>query len=224
MRSSPDDMTYPLYIKEKAQQLRREKKMTIDEIAECLAISRTTIYHWVRDIPIPRTANETAAQRRRAQQNKERYERLREAAYEEGLMFFEALERQMGFRDFVILFITEGYKRSRNTVAIGNSDPSVVRLSAYWLERLSRNQLTYSVQYHADQNLDALTRFWGDLLEVDPGAIRLQRKSNSNGLAGRNWRSEHGVLTVCANDTYLRAELQAWMDVLQSEWEDLVEG
>jgi DNA-binding XRE family transcriptional regulator len=37
-------MAYPAYIREKARQLRQEKKMTIDELAECLVISRTTIY------------------------------------------------------------------------------------------------------------------------------------------------------------------------------------
>lgn len=48
-------MAYPPYIREKARQLRREKKMTIDELAECLAISRTTIYYWVRHMPLGQT-------------------------------------------------------------------------------------------------------------------------------------------------------------------------
>lgn len=47
-------MAYPSYIREKARQLRIEKKLTIDELAERLALSRSTIYYWVRDIPIPR--------------------------------------------------------------------------------------------------------------------------------------------------------------------------
>jgi len=43
-------MAYPAYIKEKARQLRTEKKLTIDELVERLAIPRTTIYGWVRDM------------------------------------------------------------------------------------------------------------------------------------------------------------------------------
>jgi DNA-binding XRE family transcriptional regulator len=39
------------YIREKARQLRAEKKLTIDELAERFAISRTTIYYWVKDVP-----------------------------------------------------------------------------------------------------------------------------------------------------------------------------
>jgi len=45
--------TYPPYLREKARQLRRDRKLTIDQLAECLALPRTTIYYWVRDLRIP---------------------------------------------------------------------------------------------------------------------------------------------------------------------------
>jgi len=51
-------MAYPAYIREKARELRTKKKLTIDEIAERLAIPRTTIYGWVRDLEIPRKPND----------------------------------------------------------------------------------------------------------------------------------------------------------------------
>lgn len=38
-------MTYPPYLKEKARTLRRERNMTIDDLAERLALSRSTIYY-----------------------------------------------------------------------------------------------------------------------------------------------------------------------------------
>jgi hypothetical protein len=31
--------------------MRVERKLTIDQIAERLALSRTTIYYWVKDLP-----------------------------------------------------------------------------------------------------------------------------------------------------------------------------
>ena len=33
--------------------MRVERQLTIDELAERLALSRSTIYYWVRDLPIP---------------------------------------------------------------------------------------------------------------------------------------------------------------------------
>ncbi|HEY2535706.1 MAG TPA: hypothetical protein VGI24_01840, partial [Solirubrobacteraceae bacterium] len=72
---------------------------------------------------------------------------------------------------------------------------------------------------HADQDLSALCSFWGSMLEIDPSTIKLLRKSNSNQLEGRTWRSAHGVLTVSVDDTLFRAHLQAWIDRLRGEWQ-----
>jgi hypothetical protein len=83
---------------------------------------------------------------------------------------------------------------------------------------LTTKSLTFSIQYHADQDLSELCRFWSDALAIEEGAIRLRRKSNSNQLKGRVWRSRHGVLNVGAGDTLLRARLQAWMDQLRVSW------
>jgi transcriptional regulator with XRE-family HTH domain len=213
--------TYPPYLREKARQLRRERKLTIDELAERLALPRTTIYYWVRDLPIPRTtiAEWPESARRagnRAMQKK--YRLLREAAYDEGRATFKWLCRDATFRDFVNLYIAEGYKRSRNNVSLANSDPAVIGLASRWVNELTENRVGYCLQYHADQDAADLQRFWADLLGTQPDAIRLQRKSNSSQMRHRTWRCRHGVLSVRVGDTYLRAKLQAWMDCLKTEW------
>jgi transposase-like protein len=40
-------------MREKARKLRQEQDLTIDEIAERLSVSRTTVYFWVGDMPRP---------------------------------------------------------------------------------------------------------------------------------------------------------------------------
>ena len=136
----------------------------------------------------------------------------------EGCAEFESLSGEPTFRDFVCLYLAEGYKRDRNRVSICNSDPAIVALGARWINRLSARKVTYAVQYHADQDLAALQEFWGGLLEIEPERVTLLRKSNSNRMEGRSWRSEHGVLAVGSSDTYLRARLQAWMDLVRAAW------
>lgn len=212
--------TYPPYLREKARQLRRDRKLTIDQLAECLALPRTTIYYWVRDLPIPRTTRQSRGHRIGARSMRRKYRLLREAAYEEGRATFVFLCRHPTFRDFVNLYIAEGYKRNRNRVSIGNSDPAVLHVSSQWIRRLTEKQLSFSIQYHADQDLEDLTSFWAGQLAIDRASIRLQRKSNSNQLSGRRWRSRYGVLSVTVGDTYLRARLQGWMDCLREEWLD----
>jgi len=217
-------LAHPPYIREKARELRVKKKLTIDEIAAHLALSRTTIYYWVRDIPIPRPGGANGwpggarGKGNRAMQRK--YRLIRERAYRQGHDEYAALASLPTFRDFVCMYVGEGYKRSRNTVALGNSDPRVVRLADRWMRQFSRNPVTYAFQYHADQNPDYLKGFWAFGLGVDPSLIRYQRKSNSGQLSGRTWRSKYGVLTVNAHDTCFRMRLQAWMDRLYDEWVD----
>jgi transcriptional regulator with XRE-family HTH domain len=209
-------VAHPAYIREKARELRRKKHLSIDEIAERLAIPRITIFGWVRDIPLGRrrrTNPHPGARRMVAG-----FRRLREESYELGHWEFPRLARVPTFRDFVALYIAEGYKRDRNRVSICNSDPSVMQLGTLWLRSFSRRKLTFSVQFHADQDLEELTRFWGDRLGVTPGEISLQRKTNSGRLATRVWRSRYGVITARTSDTLFRARLQGWMDRLRDEW------
>lgn len=122
------------------------------------------------------------------------------------------------FRDFVILYMAEGYKRSRNDVSICNSDPAIMRVGVHWITRFTKNKVSYLVLYHADQNLGQLKRYWAEELGLAPKDILTQRKSNSAGLKARNFRSKYGVLTIRVGDTYLRARIQAWMDCMREQW------
>lgn len=217
-----DLMAHPEYIRSKAIQLRVEKKLSIDEIADRLSLNRTTVYYWVKDLPIPRKPGrpfQTEAQSLGTKAMQAKYSRAREMAYQRGTEEYGSLIEVPTFRDFVCAYLCEGYKRCRNSVAIANSDPSLISLGDRWIRELGKNKIRYSVQHHADQDLDELQQFWGGHLGVEPEAIILQRKSNSNRLRGREWRSVHGVLTVSMGDTALRARLQAWMDLLRGEWE-----
>ena len=186
-------VAHPAYLRDKARSLRVEKRLTIDELAQRLALPRTTIFYWVRDLPIPATPGQTAARRAASRAMQARFRRLRSDAYEEGRRTFTALSREPTFRDFVCLYVAEGYKRNRNSVAIGNSDPRVITIADHWVRRFARNPVTYSVQYHADQDLVVLRAFWAAHLHMPPEAIRLQRSRTAT-----SWRGEPGgAFTEC---------------------------
>jgi hypothetical protein len=215
-------MTYPAYLREKARELRSEKGLTIDEIAERLAIGRTTVFYWVGDMLRPQRClhRPGPAHRLGSSAMQAKYKRLREEAYELGCWEFPRLCRHPTFRDFVGMYIGEGFKRNRNRVSLGNSDPAVIALATRWMRLLSRRGVKFQVQHHADQSLEQLKAFWGRELSIDPDEIAFQRKSNSGQLNGRTWRCKYGVLTVRTNDTYFRARLEGWMDELKNLWLD----
>jgi hypothetical protein len=147
-----------------------------------------------------------------------KYRLLREAAYREGLDSFASLAADPTFRDFVCLYIAEGYKRSRNAVSIVNSDPAAVRVAACWIRRLAERSIDYRISYHEDQSLEVLRCFWGSELGIDPRDITGHPKTNSGRLSGRIWRCEHGLLMIRTSDTLFRARLEAWISCLKREW------
>jgi AcrR family transcriptional regulator len=214
-------MAHAPYLREKARELRISKQLTIDELAERLALSRSTVYYWVRDLPIFESGAGTfqhRGQRLGTRAMQQRYKARRDEAYADGRRHFAELADDPTFRDFVCLYLAEGYKRDRNRVAVGNSDPAIVLLSSKWVRRYARNPVRYSLQYHADQDVRALRGFWGQALGIGEDRVTLQRKSNSNQMTGRIWRCRYGVLTVTADDTLFRARLEAWMDCLKASW------
>jgi AcrR family transcriptional regulator len=213
-------VAYPAYVREKARSLRVERHLSLDEIAARLALPKTTVYYWLRDIPLGRPRRWNVGQRKGSRNMQRKYALRRAAAYLQGRIEFPDLAEEPTFRDFVCLYMAEGSKRCRNTVAVCNSDPRIVVLCGSWIRRFTRNGVRYSIQYHADQDLDELRRFWAAKLGVAPHDIRFQRKSNSGRLTGRTWRSRYGVLTVSTGDTLLRARLEGWMHSLQDQWLD----
>jgi hypothetical protein len=226
---SVTEMAYPEYLREKARALRVKRKLSLLEIADRLALPKTTVWYWIRDLPDPEikyrdTPGRSRARLEQSRRMKAEYQRRRKDAYQRGWDEFAVLAAEPTFTDFVCMYIGEGYKRSRNAVALANSDPRVIRLADYWIRRFARNRVTYQFQYHEDQDPVYLRKFWSFGLGVSPELITYQRKSNSGRLSGRTWRSKFGVLAVRVHDTALRMRLQAWMDRTQDRWLDSLYG
>ncbi len=177
--------------------MRVERRMTIDEISARLALPRTTIFYWVRDLTVPRSAFDqrpASEASKRAAQAKRRARLKREAAYAEGLESFDSLcALEPDFRDFVCLYLAEGHKRDRNSVSICNSDAAVMRLGNRWILRLASNPVDYTVQYHADQKPSQLRSFWGQELGIDEASFAYDgRPTAASSLSGRG-----DAATVC---------------------------
>lgn len=212
-------MAYPPYLRARARELRTTKHLSLDEIAERLALPKTTVWYWIKDLPLGRRRRASAGQRKGNQAMQKKWLLKRQAAYSQGIDEYDELIKLPTFRDFVVLYIAEGYKRSRNAVSLCNSDPGIVLLIAQWMRRLSAKRLRVQVQHHADQEQADLQAFWSELLQVRPNEVRCFRKSNSGQLRTRVWRCANGVATVAVYDTLLRARLQAWIDRMHQDWD-----
>ena len=193
--------------------LRVEQQLTVDELAARLALPRSTIYYWVRDLPLLRVGGDgVSRERASARVNSQ-------AAYEEALESFEELAVQPTFRDFVCVYLVQGEQGNRSRVALTNSDPAVIRLVSRWIRRLTDGALSLSLQYRRDQSLGELRRFWSEIVGADPRTIRPRGSGPAQGASHEAAPSfPHGVLTVTVEDSLLCARLQGWMHRARESW------
>lgn len=210
------------HLKEKAIKL-RERGHSLNAIQERLQLSKTTIYYWVKNIKREQVIKRPVAKKNQKLGSiavKKKYAKLREVAYNEAFNNAKKMMKIPTFRDFILLYMTEGFRRTRHVVSIANSNPSIIQLANIWINYLTprKNHLKYNLQIHEDNDEKKIKQFWAKKLKIKSICIKIIRKSNSGKMIGRNWRSVNGVLTVGVNDTYLRSKIQAWMDFVENDW------
>lgn len=207
-------MAHARYLRQTARSLRVEQQLTVDELAARLSLPRSTIYYWVRDLPLRGGVRDAAHREAPAKVSRVRSE----AAYEEGLATFEELSGQPTFRDFICIYLVQGEQRDRTRVALTNSDPAVMRLVSCWLRRLTDKAPFLSLRYGRGQSLKELRRFWSEATGTAPRAIRAI--GSSEGVPGEQAvpGPSHGLLTIGVDDTLLRARLQGWMHRARESW------
>jgi hypothetical protein len=217
-------MAHSRYLRDMTRLLRVERQLTVDQLAKRLALPRSTIYYWVRDLPLPAGRSDAGASAPSARVTADAPQAAparEESAYEEGLRSFDDLAVQPTFRDFLSIYILDGYKRDRTRVALANADPAVMRLVNRWIWRLTDKSPSLSVHCHPDQGAGELRRFWSETVGVETDAIRARRAAAGE-LTRRTHQwgplPVHGVLTITVDDTLLRARLQAWMRRMRESW------
>jgi hypothetical protein len=179
---------------------------------------KTTVYYWIKDISIPRTNKQNLQAYKASRANVAKWKKLRDQAYREGIEQASTLLNEQVMRDFIVMYMGEGYKKNRNVVSIANSDPEIMAMSFGCMKKLTTNKMTFTIQVHKDQDEEEVKQFWANTLNISPQEIKTTRKSNSGNLSGRKWRSKYGVLSVRVGDTYLRCRIQALIDTIKKEW------
>lgn len=206
--------------KEKALQLYLEDELTVTEIADTMDIPRGTVAGWLKSYT---GKNRSEGHKRKSRAMKEKYKLLRDEAYAEGLQQAPELLSDPKFRDFVAMYIGEGFKKTINDVAIVNSNPDIMLMAQHFMIKLSNpdNTIEYNIQLHIDQDEAAIKAFWGSYLNIDPAKIRTSRVSTTDqSTTRRKFNSKYGVLTIRVGDTYFRQRLEAWMNYLRKLWLD----
>jgi len=208
------------HLKEKAIEL-RQAGLPLPEICKKLKQKKTTAYEWIKHIPYARSFNTGAhlkARKAAVKANKNKFQALRDAAYTEGVRIYEERKDDPLFRDFITIYLTEGFRKGQNQVAVANCNPNIIHVAQKILNMYADRKVEYVVHYYDDHNLQELKDYWIKELTLGPVNLKFQVKAGAGKLKGRSSVLPYGTMHIRTNDTYLRSKIQAWMDLLQAEW------
>lgn len=167
-------------IKQKAIQLRKGGK-SIGDIAKVLAVSKSTISHWCRDLQLTdeaiakiskRGKNKLLAALLRYSEGK-RIERIgRTMQYKnEGKQMTSSLTKSDILMVGLGLYWGEGYKESNGELGFTNSNPDIVKFYIYWLSLFSveKKDLIFRLTLNDffKQSEKKLKKFWTKILDVN---------------------------------------------------------
>lgn len=212
---------------EEVRRLREEGK-SLNEICYSTGVSKATAYGWIKDMPIPEvvrskliSGDQKAGNSRfwnkdtilrRAAAMKETYAKRRREKYEMGREEAPEILKDASMRDFVCLYIAEGFKKTIHSVSVINTDPMLVGFCGKIMSKYASRPIRYRLLCSLDER-DSLMQYWSEFLKIPKDEIQFQSKKQVS-----KRRSEFGLMVVRVGDTVFRSRLQAWMDELREQW------
>jgi transcriptional regulator with XRE-family HTH domain len=210
-----------------AERLRATEGLSYKEIAARTGLSKSTLSHWLRDIPLHPEHEARLTERMRANRaglaarawstNRQRYAQARNAAYQAGAEVVSRLPDDASVEELALamLYLGEGSK-SGNRVQLASTDASIlcycvgalVRLYAIDTTRLSfRLNLVEAARPHED----VFRVWWVEQLACAAEQFlktQFDARSKATELTG----DYRGVCTVTYHDTYLQQRLLGLAD------------
>lgn len=220
--------------KKRARELRREGK-SVKWIADTIAVARSSVSVWVRDIELTeeqeeylRNSNERReAQKKGAEANVIKHRKLREKYQEEGRE--KAREGDPLHLAGCMLYWAEGSK-SRNDVGFVNSD---IDLMIYFLEFLRKSlavpehKIKFRVNAYLGNDLskEDIIQFWQNALNLTEENMKkssFDKKPSSSKQQGRKLPYGVGEITVSSTrfSQHIYGAIQEYAGIDKPEWLD----
>lgn len=190
--------------KEKAIALRK-KGLSYAQIRDKLGVSKSTLSYWLRDYPLSkqqmrklRDLNPVRIEKYRNTRKKQRESELKEyqAKAEKKI---KSLNKREKFIAGLFLYWAEGWKTERYRVALGNTDPAMIKFFIQWLELLgvSKNDIKIYLHLYADMDIKKESQYWSKKLDIPLSQFRKPyvKKSKQTGLTYKSGHS-HGTCNV----------------------------
>lgn len=152
--------------REEARRLRAQGK-TLQEIAELLGVSKSSVSIWVRDVAFTPSKRRYGPHRRPHPFHERKLREIAECDAE-GLRRVGTLSSGAFFAAGIALYAGEGSKTD-GSIRFANTDAAMMSFFAAWLRRffdIDESRLRVRVYLHQGLDLDAAQRHWSDVTGV----------------------------------------------------------
>jgi predicted transcriptional regulator len=161
-----------IWEQEEARRLRAENR-TLQEIADKLGVSKSSVSLWVRDVPFTPSKRRWGPQRRPNSLHEAKVRQIEELNAA-GLERIGTLSEEAFLAAGIALYAGEGGKTG-NEVVFANTDPAMVAFFCAWLRcffDIDESRLRVRVYLHEGLDRDAAEQFWSDVSGVPIAQFR----------------------------------------------------
>ena len=207
--------------KERARALRAAGK-SIREIERELNIARSNISNWVRDVVLSEDQMRELSARSRSQGaiEKRRESRLRNARALRLPHLVGGVREIMDTKSLDIMmlglgiYMGEGTKTSRGTIALSNTDPRIIQIFVRFLQEKFHVQvkdLRGQVGVHSHLSIDDAEEYWAGVSGVPRKNFVKTAVQHGRQSKGKRDKLPFGTFTVYLHSTERRLKLEGWI-------------
>ena len=211
--------------KEKARSLRK-KGYSINQITKETGFSKGSISLWVRDIVLTKNQKKTLSEKGRSVESieKRRINRLFNENIKRKIIIEKAKKDFTNISQFdlkligIILYLGEGSKTTKGTVAVTNSDPAVIKIMARFFREICmvpENKFRCHIHTFENANLEKTENYWSKITGIPRTQFyKTYIKPSSSSLQKRK-TLPYGTLDLSVNDTKLLLIIMGWIEKIK---------
>ncbi len=186
-----------------------DERLSAKQIADRLGIPENRVVYWLDKFRIPKRALRPALYLR-LNGGRDPFSIKTELSPEEEKLKVAGL----------LLWVTEGSLKSKDTVYTSNSDPKLIKLFANFLLtvcQVRRDKIRLRVLYYPnmDMSIAEVRSFWIQATGLPENQIKINTYTASHDFRSK---SRYGTATVAVSNIKLRNQMETWLKELYVEF------